>query len=105
VPSFEREVTIGPMYKCTFCEDRLAEGIEPACVKACSTEALEFGERDNLITEASARMTTRPHKYTDHIYGEDEVGGTSWMYLSPVPFDRLGFPKLGDEPIAANAGA
>jgi hypothetical protein len=33
-----------------------------------------------------------PKKYIDHIYGEHEVGGTSWLYISGVPFEQLGFP-------------
>ncbi|MBT8373029.1 MAG: hypothetical protein KJO34_18840, partial [Deltaproteobacteria bacterium] len=30
----------------------------------------------------------------DYIYGEHEVGGTSWMYLASEPFENIGFPKL-----------
>jgi formate dehydrogenase iron-sulfur subunit len=33
-----------------------------------------------------------PQRYVNHIYGEHEAGGTSWMYISPVPFEYLGFP-------------
>jgi len=39
----------------------------------------------------------------DHIYGENEVGGTSWLYLSPVPFEKLGLPTLQSEPVVVNA--
>jgi formate dehydrogenase iron-sulfur subunit len=35
----------------------------------------------------------------DHIYGKDELGGTSWLYISPVPFEKLGFPALKSEPV------
>ena len=39
-------------------------------------------------------------KYVDHIYGAHEVGGTCWMYLAAVPFDRIGFrTDLGNEPV------
>ena len=34
----------------------------------------------------------------EHVYGEHEVGGTSVLYLSPVPFSLLDFPELGNEP-------
>ena len=44
-------------------------------------------------------MNARPHKYVNHVYGEEEVGGTSWLYISPVPFDELGFPEVGEEPM------
>jgi formate dehydrogenase iron-sulfur subunit len=93
--------------KCTFCADRQSEGLEPACVKACPTDALVFGGRDELLTEARTRIANRPEKYVNHIYGEREAGGTSWMYLSPVPFKDLiptvekafGFPELDSEPV------
>ena len=40
-----------------------------------------------------------PDRYVDHIYGEREVGGTSWLYISCVPFEQLGFPgNLGTTP-------
>ena len=40
-----------------------------------------------------------PDKYTDHIYGEHEVGGTCWLYISGVPFEKIGFATdLGTKP-------
>jgi uncharacterized protein (TIGR03382 family) len=52
-----------------------------------------------LISEAHRRINARPHKYYGKIYGEEEAGGTSWLYLSPVPFDKLNFPKLDELPM------
>jgi formate dehydrogenase iron-sulfur subunit len=61
-----------------------------------------FGERDELIAEAERRIREHPDKYVNHIYGKDEVGGTSVLYLSNVPFEELGFrTDLGDEPLPA----
>jgi formate dehydrogenase iron-sulfur subunit len=97
VPKYEWEKTLGLIKKCTFCADRQSEGLEPACVKACPTDALVYGEREELLTEARRRIGARPDKYVNHVYGEKEVGGTSWMYISPVPFEELGFPTLGEE--------
>lgn len=97
VPTYEWNKALGLIRKCTFCADRLAEGLEPACVKACPTDALVHGDREYLLTQARGRIAARPGKYVNHIYGETEAGGTSWMYLSPVPFDQLGFPELGKE--------
>jgi formate dehydrogenase iron-sulfur subunit len=99
IPKFEWEETLPRIRKCTFCVDRQAEGMEPACAAACPTGALTFGARDALITDAEARIQASPGKYYPHIYGRSEVGGTSWMYLSPVPFQELGFPALKTEPV------
>lgn len=99
VPKFEWDTPVPYIRKCTFCRDRVEEGYEPACVKACPTDALTFGGRDHLIKEANRRISARPHKYYGHIYGEHEIGGTSWMYLSPVPFDKLGFADLETQPV------
>jgi formate dehydrogenase iron-sulfur subunit len=89
--------------KCTFCADRQGAGIKPACVTTCPTGALESGERDELIAEARARIAAAPGKYVDHIYGEKEVGGTSWLLLSPVPFEKLGFVDVGTQAVTVNA--
>jgi formate dehydrogenase iron-sulfur subunit len=99
VPKFEWDTPLPLIRKCTFCADRQDEGLEPACVKACPTDALILGERQDMLAEAHRRIQARPDKYVDHIYGEHEVGGTSWMYLSPVPFEKLGFPTLGTQAV------
>jgi len=64
---------------------------KPACVKACTTGALSYGRREDLLAEARRRMEAEPERYNGHIYGEREVGGTSYLYLSKVPFEALGF--------------
>jgi formate dehydrogenase iron-sulfur subunit len=99
VPRVHWEKVLPLIKKCTFCADRQENGMEPACVKACPTDALVYGERSELIAEAESRIRNRPGKYVNHIYGKEEAGGTSWMYLSPVPFQDLGFPDLGPEPV------
>jgi formate dehydrogenase iron-sulfur subunit len=103
VPDFEWEDPTPWIKKCDFCTERLAEGKEPACVDACTSGALKFGERDALLAEARERIKTSPDKYIDHIYGENEAGGTSWLYLSSVPFEELGLPVLGSEPVTVDA--
>ena len=57
-------------------------------------EAITFGKRSQLINIARDRIRNEPSRYQDHIYGEREAGGTSWLYLSGVPFEQLGFPSL-----------
>jgi formate dehydrogenase iron-sulfur subunit len=99
VPDFEWEDPTPWIRKCDFCAERLSKGLEPACVDACTNGALKFGNRDDLIAEARERIKAYPGKYIDHIYGENEAGGTSWLYLSPVPFEKLGLPVLDSDPV------
>jgi hypothetical protein len=61
-------------------------------------EAITFGKRSTLLEVAQKRIQDNPAKYIDHIYGRNEVGGTSWMYISGVPFENLGFIDVPSEP-------
>lgn len=91
IPKFEYESPNPRIQKCTLCWERLQEGGQPACVGACPAEALLFGKRRELIEVARTRIYEEPDKYVHHIYGEHEVGGTGWLYLSSAPFEQLGF--------------
>ncbi len=102
IPTFEWEEPLPWVRKCTFCADRQSGGLEPACATACPTGALKFGPREDLIAEAHDRIAASNGKYVNHVYGEEEVGGTSWLYLSSVPFEELGFPTLGTEAVSEN---
>jgi ferredoxin len=85
--------------KCNMCFERLQEGKQPACVAACPAKAVIFGKRSDLLKEAKDRIAKNPDRYVDHIYGEHEAGGTSFLLLAGVPFDKLGLPDPGDKPI------
>ena len=89
-PKFEFHSTNPKIQKCDMCIDRQKAGEKPVCVTNCPNDALMFGTRRDLIKEARRRIYEKPDLYTDHIYGEHEVGGTGWLYLSPVPFEELG---------------
>ena len=91
VPKFEYHSSNPDIVKCDMCFDRLKQGELPACVSDCPAEALVFGTRRELIKEARRRIMENPDIYYDGIYGEYEAGGTSYLYLSPVPFEELGF--------------
>jgi formate dehydrogenase iron-sulfur subunit len=85
--------------KCTMCPQRIDIGQEPACVATCPTEALMFGERQDLLKEAHARLAAHPGRYVNHVYGEHENGGTAYLILSHVPFSELGLPNLPETPV------
>lgn len=91
VPTFEYNDPNPKISKCKMCFESLAEGEWPACVEYCPNEALMFGTRRELLAEAHRRIALEPDTYVDHIYGEHEAGGTGILYLSPVPFEELGF--------------
>ncbi len=91
VPTYEYHSALNPrVRKCTLCDPRLLEGKLPGCVEACPKEALIFGKRSELIKIARRRIENEPGKYVDHIYGEHEMGGTNWLYLSGAPFEKIG---------------
>lgn len=99
VPTYDYDSVLNPLvYKCTLCAPRLREGRLPGCVEACPKDALTFGRRSDLINVARRRIMNNPGLYTDHIYGEHEMGGANWLYLSPVPHVELGQPELSKTP-------
>jgi Ni/Fe-hydrogenase subunit HybB-like protein/Fe-S-cluster-containing dehydrogenase component len=96
IPTYEYANVLTPQVrKCNFCEERTSRGEKPACVKQCPREVMVYGRRSELLQIARERMAKHPGKYQDTIYGEHEVGGTSWLYLSPVPHEQAGMLKLG----------
>lgn len=91
IPTYEYDEPVTPrVMKCTLCAPLLAEGKLPGCVAICPKEALTFGPRDELIQIARRRIAMFPDKYVDHVYGEHEMGGTSWMYISGESFSDIG---------------
>ncbi len=91
IPTYEYDEPLTPrIRKCTMCHPRIVEGKLPGCVEACPTEALTFGRRKDLIKVARDRISRFPDRYVDHIYGEHEMGGTNWLYLSGVGFSEIG---------------
>ncbi len=100
IPAYEYDEPLTPrIRKCTMCAPRVADGLLPGCVASCPTEALTFGKRDGLLKIARKRIQKHPDRYIDHIYGEREMGGTSWLYISDVPFSKIGLREdLGTKP-------
>ncbi len=77
------------VYKCDMCESRLANNMTPACVKACPTGALSWGDKEAQLKKAAARSKELGGSAT--IYGDKYVGGTHLMYvLSEKPATYAG---------------
>ena len=99
VPKFEYNSWNPKIQKCSMCAERLEQGQKPACVEACPTDALMFSSKRQLMEVARVRIYSHPERYVHKIYGEYEVGGTGWLYLSAVPFEEIGFrTDLGTTP-------
>lgn len=101
MPAYEYSEPFTPrVRKCTMCHARFTrDGEIPACAKICPEEAITFGLRTELIKLAQDKIRANPKRYVDRIYGEQEAGGTNWLYVSPVPFEELGFPaNVGEKP-------
>ena len=52
----DRREDDGRVFKCTLCYDRLGDGMEPACAKACPTDSIQFGDLDELRATADRRL-------------------------------------------------
>jgi formate dehydrogenase iron-sulfur subunit len=99
IPAYEYENATTPrVMKCTLCSERtLAGGELPACVKICPQEAMTYGKRSDLLALAHERIANNPDRYVDHVYGEFEAGGTSWLYLADRDFTELDLPEVPDQ--------
>jgi formate dehydrogenase iron-sulfur subunit len=71
------------MAKCTFCADRIANGMIPACIKVCPTGALSFGPREEILEMANKRLEEVKKQFPlAKVIDQDEV---SWIYLLHRP--------------------
>jgi len=100
VPTFEYDKALDPeIRKCDFCFERTKEDKLPACVEICPVEALTYGPRSELIKIAREKIKKYPDRYIDYIYGENEVGGTSWLYIAGQDLVKSKvFPSLNTKP-------
>ncbi|NTV15259.1 MAG: hydrogenase 2 operon protein HybA [Desulfobulbaceae bacterium] len=119
IPKFEWASNNPRIVKCQLCHHRYAKGGYSACCEYCPTGASIFGPVKELREEAkrrlalkfgssydyptqtvgsSRRMTQKVSRYIDRVYGLSEAGGTQYLLLAGVPFDKLGFnPRISDQ--------
>jgi len=106
----DRDKIDGRAAKCTLCYDRLEDGLEPACAKACPTDSIQFGPYDELLDVAAKRVATLHERGIDgaYLYGahdepQDQVaGGLGAFFLLTEPPERYGLPAHADSPIQEN---
>ncbi|MFC1865085.1 4Fe-4S dicluster domain-containing protein, partial [Chloroflexota bacterium] len=101
---------VGKMAKCTLCTtpglDRLSTGEEPACVKACPSGALIFGDREELVAEGRRRVAALKSPYPNAyskamLYGETELGGLHVLHVLADSPEVYGLPNEPQFPATA----
>ncbi len=98
IPKYQFNDFYGEIVKCELCrETNLKKNGQPACTEVCPAGAVIFGKTRTLLAAAKNRIAKSPDRYyQNRVYGEKEGGGTSVLYLSKVPYDKLGLPNLPD---------
>jgi formate dehydrogenase iron-sulfur subunit len=100
VPRYQWDRAVPAVAKCDLCAEAGLRGEPTACSDACPVGATITGRRSELLAEAHRRIEADPEAYFPYVYGEDTVGGTSVLFLSPVDFAAIGFRQgLGDVPL------
>lgn len=88
--------------KCTMCVDRLEEGMQPACVTTCHTDALEFGTKEEMLKKAEKRLSEIKGKFPNAmIYNPEGVGGTHTIYVLAEKPSVYGLPEKPKVPTSA----
>jgi formate dehydrogenase iron-sulfur subunit len=106
----DRDHEDGRAAKCTLCYDRLEDGLEPACAKACPTDSIQFGPYEELVEIASGRVAELRRRGIDGAYlygagdegGDQLAGGLGAFFLLTEPPERYGLPAHADSPIQQN---
>lgn len=100
VPRYQWTKLAPYVKKCDLCSERVKAGTQPACTEACPVQASIFGDRDELIAEAWNRVRS-DSSYVPRIYGLQEAGGCSVLFVSDVEFEKLGFKPVptGNQPV------
>ena len=125
IPKYQYDSPTGRIGKCELCRHRTKDGHYSACAEVCPTGATIYGKTSDLLAEAKRRIALTPGtvtryprgkiggpdqsyeapvaKYLQHVYGENEYGGTQVLKLSSVNFVKVGMPDLKPNSSAATS--
>jgi formate dehydrogenase iron-sulfur subunit len=106
----DRDRGDGRAAKCTLCYDRLEDGLEPACAKACPTDSIQFGPYEELVDVAQRRVAALHERGVEGAYlygagdapGAELAGGLGAFFLLTEPPESYGLPADADSPIQEN---
>ena len=106
----DRDHDDGRAGKCTLCYDRLEDGLEPACAKACPTDSIQFGPYDELVETARGRVVALHERGVEsaYLYGAGDpperelAGGLGAFFLLTQKPERYGLPANAESPIQEN---
>jgi formate dehydrogenase iron-sulfur subunit len=109
----DRDPYDGRAAKCTLCYDRLEDGLEPACAKACPTDSIQFGPYDELVERAHGRVLELHERGLEsaYLYGTGDepehqlAGDLGAFFLLTEPPERFGLPANADSPIQEHGPA
>lgn len=88
IPRYDRATD--KVYKCDLCLTRIQAALEPACVKACPTGALKFGDKADMLKMAYKRAAELGANA--NVYGDKFVKGTHVLYVlqdKPRAYEKL----------------
>ena len=126
IPKYDYDSPTGEIGKCELCRHRMKDGHYAACAEVCPTGATLYGKVSTLKAEAKRRLALKAGEitrfprgnldagdqpawegaaasYVQHLYGENEVGGTQMFKLASVPFDKLGHRPLPDRSFSSKS--
>jgi formate dehydrogenase iron-sulfur subunit len=84
-----RKAADGTLAKCDMCNDRVHNGLKPACVTACPTGAMQFGDRDEMLTLASKRLESVKQKFPNAmLLNPDEVNVIYLVAFEPSLYSK-----------------
>jgi formate dehydrogenase beta subunit len=90
--------------KCFFCQDRTTNGLKPACVKTCPAGALDWGDRNEMIAKADARVQELKSERNfpgANVYGKAQLGGLGRIYVLTAPAEAYGLAADPKYPVTS----
>lgn len=95
IPRYELDSLTGKkkMNKCDFCQDRVTNGEQPACVQTCPTNCLVFDSWDNVVKKAHERVEQIKSRFPNaNVYGDKIMDGTHYVYVLTEKPETYGLP-------------